>query len=63
MIAHGDVFVTFMKSVQKEHHRDVKTVELPIYLVNGSRIFLRCLTSDQTDDIFEVSIITNVVHH
>jgi hypothetical protein len=42
-----------MITVQQEQHVDVKPVELPIYLANGNRIFLSCLTSDQADDIFE----------
>ncbi len=44
-----------MVRVSQAQITESKPVELPIYLVNGSRIFLSCLTSDRTDDIFEVS--------
>ena len=54
-VFNGETFTSFMKSLLLARHSDARPVELPIFLVNGNKVFLSCLTTDQTDDIFEVA--------
>ncbi len=53
-IANGSAFNSFLNKAQSEVQQWCEEVELDVYLVNGKKVTLNCLSTDQTEDVLEV---------
>ena len=56
-IANSDLFNGFLLSAQKETRKEDPTeVQLHVFLMNGHKITVDIMSTDQTDDCLEVKI-------